>query len=116
MKKQKLPIWQKLANFMSDKKWHSNKELNKVAGWRFGWYLFILKEKGYIFEKKGKNEWDLDYIEYWKLIKAPNLIKKPKNLPIEVYKLEKGKVLLTKHSNFNDLNRFLYNLTSKIWK
>jgi hypothetical protein len=35
----------KLLDYMSDKKWHSNIELSKKIGWRFGGHLFELKKK-----------------------------------------------------------------------
>lgn len=63
----------KLLKFMSDKKWHSNLELSKVVGWRFGWHLFELRKKGNIFEKKGKKNWDKLYTEYFRLISKTKL-------------------------------------------
>lgn len=68
----------KLLNIMSDKKWHSNIELSKKVGWRFGWHLFELKKKWNTFEKKGKNKDDKAYTEYFRLIH------KTKLWPIEI--------------------------------
>lgn len=68
----------KLLEFMSDKKWHSNIELSKKIGWRFGWHLFELRKKWNKFEKKWKNKWDKSYTEYFRLVS------KTKLWPIEI--------------------------------
>lgn len=61
----------KLLVLLSDWKWHSNKEMCDVAGWRFGWYLHVLKKDWVVFEKKWPNENDKDYIEYFRLKYTP---------------------------------------------
>jgi hypothetical protein len=61
----------KIVDAMSNWKWISNKELSKVAWWRFGGLLYMLRKKGFKFKKKPSKVWGKGYVEYWKLVYIP---------------------------------------------
>ena len=43
----------KLLRLLADKEWHSNTELAKVAGFRYGAVVFVLREEVNIETRKG---------------------------------------------------------------
>ncbi len=55
---------------MDNWQWLSNKDLNNIAGWRFGWRIHDLKKYWVRFTKK-KWEW---YVEWFKIIHIPKNI------------------------------------------
>lgn len=95
-------IQNKVAKFMTDWKWHSNIELSKIWGWRFGGHLFELKKKWYLFDKKWKEKWDKNYTEYFKLIKEPVDI-----IVVKWWKIVKQEVVV------NEIDKYLWNTNIK---
>ena len=61
----------KILKLMDNWKQFTNVQICEVAGWRFGWYLHILRTKWVIFSKEWPKAWDKDYIEYWKIEHIP---------------------------------------------
>lgn len=92
-------LYEKLLRLLQDWKWHSNVELSKICGWRFGWHIFNLKQKWYIIEKKGKEKWDKSYVEYFKLLKQE---------PINIFIVKNWKAT-RKEIKFNEVDKYLWN-------
>lgn len=56
----------RLIELMSDNKFHSSKELNRIVGWNFKDKLFQLRQKGCIIERQL-----IDELFEWKLLTIP---------------------------------------------
>jgi len=73
----------KILEAMDNGQTLSNVELNKVAGWRFWWHLWQLRQYWVEFEKT-KWEW---YLEYWTIKSIPENIKYKNRNSLKVIRL-----------------------------
>ena len=63
----------RLIQIFSEKKERSNIELNSLVGWAFSQKVSYLKSLWYTFEKKGKKEWDKNYVSYYIMTGTPDI-------------------------------------------